>query len=150
MDEAAEERLASFVAEFAPDVQELIRGCRARLQAQFPDAVQMVYDNYNFLVIGFGPDPVTSHAVFSLAADAHGVKLFFLQHGVELPDPTGLLRGTGKVVRHVQLSTPDDLARPDVVALMNAELERAVIPMEASEEGELVIRSVSANRRARR
>jgi hypothetical protein len=144
-----EDQLASFVAEFTPELQELIRGCRARLAAQFPDAVQMVYDNYNFLVIGFGPDVVVSHAIFSLAAHARGVNLCFLQHGADLPDPTGVLRGAGKRVRNVVLTSPEDLSRADVVALMDASLTRAVIPMEASEKGELVIKSISEKQRPR-
>ena len=147
---SAESDLASFVAKFAPEMQETIRGCRARMQAQFPDAVQMVYDNYNFLVIGFGPDPVVSHAIFSLAAYARGINLCFLQRATELPDPTSILRGNGKVVRNVALSSPDDLGRDDVQALIDAQLSLAVIPMEASEKGDLIIKSVSAKQRPRR
>jgi hypothetical protein len=43
--------------------------------------------------------------------DARGVNLFFLQRGPELPDPTSILRGSGKVVRNIALSSPDDLDR---------------------------------------
>ena len=48
----AESELAGFIAKFAPEMQCRIRGRRAKLEARFPDAVQMVHDNYNFLVIG--------------------------------------------------------------------------------------------------
>jgi hypothetical protein len=146
---SAESELNSFIGKFAPEMQEVIRGCRARMQAQFPDAVQMVYDNYNFLVIGFGPDPVVSHAIFSLAAYARGINLCFLQRAPELPDPTSILRGSGKVVRNVALTSPDDLGRDDVQALMDAQLSLAAIPMEASEKGDLIIKSVSAKQRPR-
>jgi hypothetical protein len=73
----AESELAEFIAKFAPEMQCRIRGCRAKLAARFPDAVQMVYDNYNFLVIGFGPTHHPSDAIFSLAAYARGVNLCF-------------------------------------------------------------------------
>ena len=66
----AESELAGFIAKFAPEMQCRIRGCRAKLEARFPDPVQMVYDNYNFLVIGFGPTRRASDAILSLAA--HG------------------------------------------------------------------------------
>ena len=68
----AESELAGFVAKFAPEMQCRIRGCRAKLEARFPDAIQMVYDNYNFLVIGFGPTRRASDAILSLAAHARG------------------------------------------------------------------------------
>src|SRR3954468_24789368 len=106
-------------------MQDSIRACRAKLRARFPDAVELVYDNYNFLVIGYGPSPRASEAILSLAAYARGVNLCFLQRGPELPDPTSILRGSGKVVRNVALGSAEDLARPEVIALIDAALELA-------------------------
>jgi hypothetical protein len=104
----AESELGKFIAKFAPDIQARIRACRAKLQAHFPEAVQLVYDNYNFLVIGFGPIRRPSEAIFSLAADRNGIGLCFLQRGAELRDPEHLLRGRGKVVRSVPLRSAED------------------------------------------
>jgi hypothetical protein len=129
----AESELAGFIAKFAPEMQCRIRGCRAKLEARFPDAVQMVYDNYNFLVIGFGPTRRASDAILSLAAHARGVNLCFLQRGPELPDPTSILRGSGKVVRTVALDSPDDLDSPDVGALIEVALRLATTPIDASD-----------------
>jgi hypothetical protein len=67
-----------------------------------------------------------------------------------LPDPTSILRGNGKVVRNVALDSPDDLRRPDVNALIDVALTLASTPMNASDGGELVIKSVSAEQRPRR
>ena len=146
----AESELAGFIDKFDPAMQELIRGCREGMRVRFPDAVQLVYDNYNFLVIGFGPTDRASDAPFSLAAYARGVNLCFLHHGAELPDPGSILRGTGKVVRNVRLETPDDLARADIDALIAAALERTDVSMTAPGGGELIIKSVSSNQRPRR
>ena len=147
---AAEEELAGFVARFADGMQDLIRGCRSMMSLRFPDAVQLVYDNYNFLVIGFGPTRRASDAIFSLAAYRRGLNLCFLQRAPELPDPTSILRGSGKVVRNVALSSPEDLAREDVQALIDAALEVAAVPMDACLGPELIIKSVSAKQRPRR
>ena len=147
---AAEEELAGFVAKFTEEMQDLIRGCRSRMSARFPDAVQLVYDNYNFLVIGFGPTARASDAIFSLAAHRRGVNLCFLQRAPELPDPTSILRGSGKVTRNAALVSPEDLARDDVGALLDAALRVAAVPMDASIGPALVIKSVSANQRPRR
>jgi hypothetical protein len=147
---AAEAELAGFVAEFAPDMQERIRACRAKLQSRFPSAVQLVYDNYNFLVIGFGPSERASEAIFSLAAHRRGINLCFLQRGPELPDPQRVLRGSGTVVRNVALGSADDLDRPEVRSLIDAAVPLAKAPMAASGGGRLVIKSVSAKQRPRR
>jgi hypothetical protein len=145
-----EAEIDGFIAKFAPEMQARIRGCRDKLQARFPKAVQLVYDNYNFFVIGFGPTRRPSDAIFSLAAHRRGVNLCFLQHGPELSDPTSILRGNGKVVRNIALGSADDLDRPDVGALIRAALQVAATPMEHAEGPETIVRSVSAKQRPRR
>ncbi|MCW2758009.1 MAG: hypothetical protein JWO46_1755 [Nocardioidaceae bacterium] len=147
---SAESELAAFVEKFAPPMQERIRGCRAAMRRRLPNAIELVYDNYNFLVIGYGPTQRTSEAVFSLAAHARGLNLCFLQRGPELPDPTAILRGSGKVVRNVRLESVDDLGRDDVRALIDAELGLATVPMDDSTVPVLIIKSVSAKQRPRR
>jgi hypothetical protein len=124
----AEAQLAAFIAKFSPEMQARIRACRAKMRERFPDAVELVYDNYNFLVIGYGPTARASDAILSLAAHARGVNLCFLQRGPELPDPASILRGSGKVARNLTLDAPEDLDRPDVAAIINAALERADTP----------------------
>ena len=44
-----------FIVKFAEPMQDMIRGCRQRMADRFPVAMQMVYDNVSFLVIGSGP-----------------------------------------------------------------------------------------------
>jgi hypothetical protein len=146
----AESELAGFVAKFTPELQDRIRGCRAKLRERFPDAVEMIYDNYSFLVLGFGPTDRPSEGIFSIAAHARGVILCFLQRAPELPDPTSILRGSGKVVRNVILNEPEDLDRPDIRALIDAALELAAKPMSASTGRAVIIKSISAKQRPRR
>ena len=146
---AVEEQITEFIDKFTPEMREHIRGCRERMQAMFPDAVQLVYDNYNFFFIGFGPTDRASESLFSLACHRKGVTLCFLQRGPDLPDPDGILRGNGKVVRNVILPTPSDLDRPDVRALIDAELALARIPMDASTGRQVIVKSVSAKQRPR-
>jgi hypothetical protein len=146
----AEAELESFIAKFAPEMQTRIRACREKLQTRFPRSVQLVYDNYNFCVIGFGPTRRPSDAIVSLAAHRQGINLCFLQRGPDLPDPTSILRGSGSVARNVPLEAPDDLDRPDVTALIHAALQLAAVPMDSATGPELIIRSVSARQRPRR
>jgi|SRR6267378_2686036 len=144
-----EKQLAGFIAKFSPDVAKLIRGARRKMRERLPRAVELVYDNYNFFVIGYGPSERPSEAIFSLAAQAKGVGLCFLQ-GAKLPDPNGLLKGSGNVVRNIRLESVTTLDRPEVRALMKTALEHAKVPMGARGAHRLIIRSVSAKQRARR
>ena len=76
----------------------------ARCGRDYPARCRLVYDNYNALAIGFGPSERASEAIFSIALYPRWVTLFFLQ-GAGLPDPKRLLKGSGKVVRHIVLAS---------------------------------------------
>ena len=144
-----EKQLAGFIAKFTPEMATLIRGARKKMRERLPHAIELVYDNYNFFVIGYGPSERPSEAIFSLAAQAKGMSLCFLQ-GAGLPDPKKLLRGSGNVVRNIRLESAATLDQPDVRALMKAALERAKAPMNPAGKHRLIVRSVSAKQRPRR
>ena len=146
---APEKQLAGFIAKFTPEMAKLIRAARKAMRARLPGAIEMVYDNYNFFVIGYAPTERPSDAIFSLAAQAKGLSLCFLQ-GAGLPDPQGLLRGNGNVVRNLRLESARTLANADVRALMYQALARARTPMPKHGRHQLIIRSVSAKQRPRR
>ncbi len=147
MTESPEEQLAGFVDKFTPEMAALIRAARRKMRERLPQAIEMIYDNYNFFVIGYGPSERPSEAIFSLAAK--GLALCFLQ-GAGLPDPKKLLRGSGNVVRSIPLESAEDLDGPEVRALMKVAVKRAKVPMPARGRHQLIIRSVSAKQRPRR
>lgn len=144
-----EKQLAGFIAKFSPENAALIRAVRRKMRRQLPRAIELVYDNYNFFVIGYGPSERPSEAIFSIAAQAGGVALFFLQ-GAKLPDPKKILRGSGNKVRSLRLESAETLDRSEVRALIKLALERAKVPMPAKGAHQLIIRSVSAKQRPRR
>src|SRR3954449_800672 len=101
-------RLATFLARFSPAIAAVAKSARGKLRRRLPGAIQMVYDNYNALVIGFCPTDRPSDAIFSIAVYPRSVALCFLQ-GAGLPDPNHLLKGSGTVARHVVLESASDL-----------------------------------------
>jgi len=145
----AEARLTEFVAKFSPEHQRMIRAVRKRLRERFEGAYELVYDNYNFFVIGYSPTERSSDAIVSMACASNGVGLCFI-HGAKLPDPTGILEGSGKQTRFIHLDTPDLLGRADVEALIAEAIARSKSPLSAAAGGRLIIRSVSAKQRPRR
>jgi hypothetical protein len=142
-------QLAGFIAKFDPVMQKRIRACRAALRRQMPTAVEMVYDNYNFFVIGYGPNERASDAIVSLTAYAKGVGLCFI-YGATMPDPKKLLRGSGNQVRSIKLPSAAVLSTPEVKALIRAAIEHGDVPLPKKAKGYLVIKSVSAKQRPRR
>jgi hypothetical protein len=148
-DTSAERDLQAFIDRFAPEIATLARACLKKMRAKLPGAAQLVYDNYNALAIGFGPSERASDAIFSIVLYPRWVTLFFLQ-GAGLPDPNKLLKGSGKVVRHIVLAAAEDLDKPVIQALMTIALNRARAPIDPAAPGSLDIRSISAKQRSRR
>jgi hypothetical protein len=141
--------LATFIAKFDPPVARLIRACRAEMRKLLPAALELVYDDSNFLVIGYAPTERASDAILSIAAPANGVGLAFL-HGASLADPKRLLQGAGKRNRSMRLPTTDPFKSPDVLALIRAAVAQARTPLPPTGGGSTVIKSISAKQRPRR
>jgi hypothetical protein len=144
----AETRLDGFIAKFARENQRLIREVRRTLQKRFPTAHELVYDNYNFFVIGYCPTERPSDCLVSIAAAASGVGICFT-HGARLSDPQKILNGAGKQTRFLRVESAKVLARPEVVALLAEAAARAKTPRPAAGRGKTIIRSVSAKQRPR-
>jgi hypothetical protein len=144
-----EKELDGFIAKYSPEIGVLARAVLAKMRARLPGALELVYDNYNALAIGFSPTERASDAIFSIALWPRWVSLFFLQ-GAGLPDPNRLLRGSGKVARHIVLEDADDLDKPAVQELISLALDRARVPLDGTDDSRLVIKSVSAKQRPRR
>jgi hypothetical protein len=56
-------QLAGFMAKYTPAMAREGRAALVRMRRLVPGAVQMVYDNWNGLVVGFGPSERASEAV---------------------------------------------------------------------------------------
>lgn len=146
---SAERQLTGFLARYTPEIVNLARESRAKLQALLPGAIQLVYDNYNALVIGFGPTERASEAILSIALYPRWIRLFFL-HGERLRDPHKVLEGKGKQVRHVMLKKAAELDLPAVRQLIEHACERCAQELADSRRGRLVIKSISEAQRPRR
>jgi hypothetical protein len=150
----AKAQLDSFLAKYDLEVAAFARRALAKMRKLVPGAVEMVYDNYNWLVIGFSPSERPSEAIFSLVLPPGRVTLCFLQ-GAGLPDPAKRLQGSGKVVRNIRLfdvAQPDAhvLDDPEVLELINVALNCAKVPLNTAAKRKLMIKSVSAKQRPRR
>jgi hypothetical protein len=149
MPDSDAKQLDGFIAKFSPVIAAMTLAVLKKMRKRYPTAHVLVYDNYNALAIGFAPGEKAGEAIFSIAAYPKWVSLFFLQ-AKGVPDPEGLLKGSGNVVKHVVLTSPDDLEIPAIAAMMDAALEVAKTPLAEKGKGRLIIKSVSAKQRPRR
>ena len=142
-------QLQAFIAKVDAKDQRLIRAVRAAVRKRLPTANELVYDNYNFFVIGYSPTERPSDSIISIAARANGVGLCFIR-GARLPDPERVLLGSGNQTRFIRLESASVLARPEVEALIAAAIAQGKTPLPRTGRRRLIIRSVSAKQRPRR
>jgi hypothetical protein len=147
--ESPAKQLAAFKRPYSPEVQKTARAALTKIRAQIPGAMEMVYNTYNALVIGFGPNDRASEAIVSIALYPKCVNLYFLE-GAMLADPEKLLKGSGKHVRTLRLDDAAVLDRPAVRTLVAAAIANADSPFDRRRPRRLLIKAVAARQRSRR
>jgi hypothetical protein len=113
--------VAQFLVPYSPEISDLAWKLRALVLEVFPDAIELLDPPAK--LIGYGFDRGYKGLVCGIALHKAHVNLMFAQ-GTELPDPAGLLAGTGKRARHVKVQQPGDVDRPAVRALLEAAVAR--------------------------
>jgi Domain of unknown function (DU1801) len=144
-----EEQIAGFINKFDTRNAALIRSVRKVLRKRMPSANELVYDNYNFFVIGYCSTERPSDCIVSIAAAAGGIGLSFY-YGASLPDPHKLLLGSGGQNRFIRIDSAAVLTRPEIERLVAAAIAQAKKPLLSSGGGKLIIRSISKKQKPRR
>ena len=101
----------------SPEAQVLADKARRLLLKLLPEAEETVDPTASVLSYGYGPG--YRGMICTLLLSKSGVKIGFV-NGATLPDPAGLLEGSGKKHKYIQLKTASDLNRPGVKQLIQA------------------------------
>jgi hypothetical protein len=101
-----------------------IRAIATRLRALmvdvYPDVVEVPWPKQRIAGYGVGPKKMSEHFCYIGTHSAH-VNLGFY-YGAGLPDPEGLLEGTGKKLRHIKVRDVEDVDRPAVREMIERSL----------------------------
>lgn len=110
-----------------PGVGRLAESVRALILDVLPGAFEIVWTRQGIAGYGTGPKKMTEHFCWIAPAKSH-VSLGF-NYGAELPDPSELLEGTGRLFRHVKLRAEDDVRAPALRRLVQAATKHRVPPL---------------------
>ena len=100
---------------YSSDVQALADKARRLLLKLLPGAEESVDSSAPVMSYGYGPG--YRGMICTLILSKSGVKMGFVR-GAELADPSGLLEGSGKKHKYIQLNNASDLNRPGVKRLI--------------------------------
>jgi hypothetical protein len=143
-------QLDSFLVKFTPEMAKSTKGILAAMRKICPGAIELVYDNYNALAIGFATGERVRDVWFSIAVYPNWASLFFFKT-LPLKDPDELLKGSGSTTRHIVLAEgAKTLNSKPVRALIDQALKKAGQPFKSGGKARIVIKSVSEKQRPRR
>ncbi|MFE5408897.1 DUF1801 domain-containing protein [Microbacterium sp. NPDC056569] len=108
------------------EVRDIASATRGLIFDVLPQTVEVVWPAQRSSGYGTGPKKNSEQFAWILAHAAH-VALAF-PYGAELDDPAGLLGGTGARVRNVRLASLEDVARPELRALLEHAIGHRVPP----------------------
>jgi hypothetical protein len=112
--------IGEFLASYGPEVRSLALKARALVLDLLPDIQEQL--DASAKIIGYGFGPKYADTICVIMPVKAGVNLGFYR-ATELPDPEGLLEGTGKLHRHVKLRAEEDVDCPALQALLGAALD---------------------------
>jgi hypothetical protein len=117
--------LVKFLRPYDRTIQDLALKLRELVLGEMGPCFENIYDAYNAVAIGYGFSDRLGDGVFHVAVYPKHVNLGF-NHGATLDDPMGILKGTGKRIRHITISTGADLARPEIRAYLRRARQSAI------------------------
>lgn len=138
-----------FLAAFSDEVKITALGVREFVLDLCRDANELIYDNYNALAIGYSLSDKQKDMFCHIAVYSKYVNLGF-DHGVDLEDPKGLLKGSGSRIRHVTVQDLNAMDRPYLKKmLMQAHVMKLATLKEKQQaiRGLSVVKSVSAKKK---
>ena len=110
----ATDQIDEFIAGQTLAVQPIIRQLRALVRATLPDLIESL-DGRGLIRYGHGAK-MSEWLCYVSGHKAHADLGF--ARGASLPDPDGLIEGTGKNLRHVKVRSVAEIAHPGLKRLL--------------------------------
>jgi len=111
--------IARLLAEHPPEQQAIERALRTTIRRELPGVMEQV--DFSNKLIAFGRTMKIRGLLFAIIAHKGHVNLQ-LADGADLPDPDGIIEGTGKRIRHIKIRSVQGASSPRVVEAIRAQL----------------------------
>src|SRR5215831_8688967 len=119
--------LLGYLAAYNPHISDLTLALRELVLEEAPEALESISRGYA-LAIGFSfTRKPLKDGFCHIVAYRKYVNLGF-NRGALLPDPNGVLAGTGKLIRHITIHNENDANRPFLRRYLQAAIEQVNTP----------------------
>ena len=104
-----------------PLVKPIYQALQSMARKKMPGAYEMLYHN----AIGYSLSESPLDRICYIAHQSKGYVNFGFFFGADLPDPTGLIQGEGKRIRHVKVFSIEEAKNPALLKLVEGAWEKA-------------------------
>ena len=118
-------QLLTFLKPYDPAIRELALGLRQLVLEVMAPCHENIYDAYSAVAIGYGATDRLRDGICHIAVYSTHVNLGF-NFGAILPDPGGILEGSGKQIRHIRVLSNNDLTRHELRSYLRCACDVAI------------------------
>ena len=108
----------SILSSSSPEIQSIAHQLRALIAEVMPTVTEVVWEKQKIAGYGIGPKKMSQHFAY-IALNKKYVNLGFM-YGSDLPDPSNLLQGNGKKLRHIKIIPTTNISNPSIKDLLVA------------------------------
>jgi hypothetical protein len=116
-----DDQIDAFLASYSREAREITLCLRKLVLDVFPDAVEQIDSKSGITAYGFDEKSYNG-LVCAFAPHMKHVNLMFSK-GAEIPDPSKLLNGTGKLARHIKIKSEAETENPALRLLLQEALK---------------------------
>lgn len=101
-----------------PKSKALAQKARSLIYSVYPQAIEVAWPKQKVIGYGVGERKMSEHFVYLSVFQEH-INIGFY-YGAELADPYNLLKGEGKLLKHIRIESIEELDNPEIKKLVVA------------------------------
>ena len=145
--------ILKFLTPFPDEVREKALWLREFVWDLYPNANELIYDNYNAVAFGWSPTDKVGHTFCSIAVGrtSHNVHFGFYW-GSQIADPKKMLLGEGNQYRYILVKSKEDFPKTYMKKLLKEAYANSLAKVKDKKqivEGKTITKSISPVKRKR-
>ena len=146
--------LLLFLKPFNAEIIKKVMWLREMVWNQYPQANELIYDNYNAVAFGWSPTDKVRHVFCSIAVGRTSNNVHFgFYRGDELSDPDKILLGNGKQYRYILVNDINDFPATYINDLIKQAYQNSLKKVKDPnriQQGLTLVKSISEKKRKKR
>ena len=146
--------LLKFLKPFSKEITERVMWLREFVWDLYPQANELIYDNYNALAFGWSPTDKVSHTFCSIAVGRTSNNVHFgFYWGTEISDPDKILLGEGNQYRYILVTDKNTFPKAYIKKLAKEAFANSLAKVKDKKQishGQTIVKSISPKKRERK